>query len=226
MSPRQSAAVYRRRRIVVLGIIIVLIALLIVLVWALVGRGAPGADPKPAPTTSSTPSSTASAPPATPDPGADASPDPAATTPGPTSTAGAGPVPCTAAEVQVTAVADHDSYSADENPKLSITLTNSSAKDCTMNVGTTTQAFTITSGNDTWWRSTDCQQTPSDAVQTIKAGATITSSTPVVWDRTRSSVDTCEATDRQRAPGGGAAYRLTVSIGGFQSTNPVQFLLN
>ena len=44
--------------------------------------------------------------------------------------------------------------------------------------------------------------------------------------RTRSSVDTCEATDRQRAPGGGAAYRLTVSIGGFQSTNPLQFLLN
>ena len=65
-----------------------------------------------------------------------------------------------------------------------------------------------------------------EAIQTIKAGATITSSTPVTWDRTRSSVDTCAATDRQRAPGGGAAYRLTVSIGGFQSTNPMQFLLN
>lgn len=224
MSPRQSAAVYRRRRIVVLGIIIVLLALLIGLVWALVART--GADPAPVPTRSSTPSPTASTPPASPDPSADASPAPSATTPAPTSTADAGPVPCTAAEVQVTAVTDHDTYSADENPKLSISLTNSSTKDCTMNVGTTTQAFTITSGNDTWWRSTDCQQTPSDAIQTIKAGATITSSTPVTWDRTRSSVDTCEATDRQRAPGGGAAYRLTVSIGGFQSTNPMQFLLN
>lgn len=226
MSPRQSAAVYRRRRIVVLGIIIVLLALLIGLVWSLVARGGTGPDPTPSATRSSTPSPTTSTPPASPDPSADASPDPSATTPAPTSTADAGPVPCTAAEVQVTAVTDHDSYSADQNPQLSISLTNSSTKDCTMNVGTTTQAFTITSGNDTWWRSTDCQQTPSDAIQTIKAGATITSSTPVTWDRTRSSVDTCAATDRQRAPGGGAAYRLTVSIGGFQSTNPMQFLLN
>jgi len=226
MSPRQSAAVYRRRRMVVLGIIVVMLALLIALVWALMARGGAAPTPTPAPTTSSMPSPTTSTPPASPDPSADAGPDPSATTPAPTSTADAGPVPCTASEVQVTAVTDHDSYSADESPQLSISLTNRSSKDCTMNVGTTTQSFTITSGSDTWWRSTDCQQTPSDAVQTIKAGATITSSTPVVWDRTRSSVDTCAATDRQRAPGGGAAYRLTVSIGGFQSTNPMQFLLN
>lgn len=222
MTSRPSAAVYRRRRIVALGIIIVVFALMIALVWALVARA--GSDPAPAPTASSA-TPTPSTPPASPDPSTEATPAPGAT-PEPTSTPDAGPVPCTASEVQVTAVTDQDTYSADENPKLSISLKNSSTKDCTMNVGTTTQVFTITSGTDTWWRSTDCQETPSDAIQTIKAGATITSSTPVVWDRTRSSVDTCDATDRQRAPGGGAAYRLTVSIGGFQSTNPLQFLLN
>lgn len=222
MTPRQSAAVYRRRRIVALGIVIVVLALLIALVWALTARGGSGPAPTPSPATSAPKTSS---PPTTPDPTADASPDPSAT-PTPTSTPDAGPVPCTAGQVQVTAVTDHDTYSTDENPQLSISLTNSSTKDCTMNVGTSTQVFTITSGSDTWWRSTDCQQTPSDAIQTIKAGATITSSTPVVWDRTRSSVDTCQATDRQRAPGGGAAYRLTVEIGGFKSTNPQQFLLN
>ncbi|MBS1905094.1 MAG: hypothetical protein JST33_00690 [Actinobacteria bacterium] len=206
----------------VVGAVVVVLVLLIALVWALMARGSAGV-PTPTPSASSSPSATAPA--ATPDPTADASPDPAAS-PAPTSTADAGPVPCTAAEIKVTAVTDHDTYSADENPQLSISLTNSGTKDCTMNVGTTTQTFTITSGNDTWWRSTDCQQTPSDAIQTVKAGATITSSAPVVWDRTRSSVDTCAATDRQRAPGGGASYRLTVSIGGFQSTNPLQFLLN
>ncbi|WP_336627841.1 MULTISPECIES: hypothetical protein [unclassified Microbacterium] len=224
MTPRQSAAVYRRRRIVVLGVVIVVLALLIALVWALVARAGSGPTPGPTPSASTSASRTAS-PSDAPDPTADPSPA-ADATPAPTSTADAGPVPCTASEVKVTAVTDHDSYAADQNPQLSISLTNSSAKDCTMNVGTTTQVFTITSGNDTWWRSTDCQQTPSDAIQTIKAGATITSSTPVVWDRTRSSVDTCEATDRQRAPGGGASYRLTVAIGGFQSAGPVQFLLN
>ncbi len=224
MSPRQSAAVYRRRRIVVLGIIIVLLALLTALVWSLVARAGSGAGPKPTPTTSS-PSPRAT----TPSPSAAPATSPAtgpAATPGPTSTADAGPVPCSPADVKVTAVTDHDTYSADENPQLSISLTNSSAKDCTMNVGTTKQVFTITSGSDTWWRSTDCQENPSDAIQTIKAGATVTSSAPVVWDRTRSSVDTCSATDRQRAPGGGAAYQLRVSIGGLESAAPVQFLLN
>lgn len=212
-----------------LGVIVVLLALLLALVWVLIARGGSGSVPVPTPSSSSaptrTPTPTATTPPASPETGAAASPDPALS-PEPSTSAGAGPVPCTAAEVKVAAVTDHDTYSADQNPQLSISLTNSSGKDCTMNVGTTTQTFTITSGSDTWWRSTDCQQTPSDAIQTIKAGATITSSAPVVWDRTRSSVDTCEATDRQRAPGGGAAYRLTVSIGGFQSTNPLQFLLN
>jgi len=222
MSTRPSAAVYRRRRIVVLGAVIVLLVLLIALVWALVARGS-GGSPTPASPASSKPSPTATTPPAT----APATPAPSAdTSPTPTSTAGAGPVPCTPAAIQVTAVTDHDTYSADENPQLSISLTNRSTKDCTMNVGSSTQTFTITSGNDTWWRSTDCQQTPSDAIQNIKAGATITSSVPLAWDRTRSSVDTCTATDRQRAPGGGAAYRLSVSIGGIQSTNSVQFLLN
>ena len=110
--------------------------------------------------------------------------------------------------VKVAAVTDHDTYSADQNPQLSISLTNSSGKDCTMNVGTTTQTFTITSGTDTWWRSTDCQQTPSDAIQTIKAGATITSSAPVVWDRTRSSVDTCEATVNPAQLDGNRCTRL------------------
>lgn len=201
-----------------LGIIVVLLALLLALVWTLVARA--GSAPKPIPTTAS-PAATAPAP----SPSATASSAPAAT-PEPTSTADAGPVPCAAADVQVKAVADHDTYAADQNPQLSISLTNSSAKDCTMNIGTMKQVFTITSGNDTWWRSTDCQQDPSDAIQTIKAGATVTSSAPVVWDRTRSSADTCGATDRQRAPGGGAAYQLRVSIGGFDSADAVQFLLN
>ncbi|WP_295012963.1 hypothetical protein [uncultured Microbacterium sp.] len=219
MTPRQSAAVYRRRRIVVLGGLIVVLALLFALVWFLIARANGGSDPKPAVTRSASPTATPTTPPTT-------VPSSPSASPAPTSTADAGPVPCTAKDVQVKAVTDQDSYSSDQQPKLSISLTNTGSEDCTMNVGTTKQVFTITSGSDTWWRSTDCQENPSDAIQTIKAGATITSSAPVVWDRTRSSTDTCGATDRQRAPGGGASYQLTVSIGGFESAKPVQFLLD
>lgn len=223
MSSRPSAAVYRRRRLVVFGSIVVLLILVIALVWFLVARsGAATSTPSPLATASSSPTPSATTTPAT---GAPTTTSPAGS-PAPTSSPDAGPVPCAAAAVQVKAVTDHDSYAADQNPQLSISLTNTSAADCTMNVGTSKQVFTITSGNDTWWRSTDCQENPSDAIQTIKAGATVTSSAPVVWDRTRSSAQTCGATDRQRAPGGGAAYQLRVSIGGFESTVPVQFLLN
>ncbi|MDQ4215463.1 hypothetical protein [Microbacterium capsulatum] len=221
MTPRHSAAVYRRRRIVVLGAVLLLLVALVAVVWAMVARGSAGPAPKPT-VTSASPSPTRTTPAATPSPSPSGT---AAPTPAPTSTVAAGPVPCTNADVKVKAVTDHDSYSADQSPRLSISLTNTGSKDCTMNVGTAKQSFTITSGSDTWWRSTDCQQNPSDAIQTIKAGATVSSSAPIVWDRTRSSVATCAATDRQRAPGGGAAYQLKVSIGGFDSATPVQFLL-
>ena len=55
-------------------------------------------------------------------------------------------------------------YATGQNPLLSIKLTNNGTTDCTLNVGTSTQVFTITSGGDTWWRSTDCQTEPSDMV--------------------------------------------------------------
>ena len=214
MSPRQSAAVYRRRRIVFFGTAIVVLALLIVLVWTLIARSSAGGDaPSPSPSPSASPS---------------ASPSPSATPPaeGETPPPAAETAACTAQDVEVKAVTDAESYAADALPQLSISLTNKSAKDCTLNVGTTTQKFTITSGSDTWWRSTDCQQNPSDMINTLKAGSTVTSAAPVTWDRTRSSVDTCGSGDRPKAPGGGATYHLTVSIGGFDSAGSSSFILN
>lgn len=132
---------------------------------------------------------------------------------------------CGNADVSVEALTDQSGYAADQNPQLSIRLTNTSAEDCTLNVGTTGQSFTITSGNDTWWRSTDCQSEPSDMVVTLAAGQSVTSATPVTWDRTRSSVDTCQNPNRAKAPAGGASYHLAVAIGGIPSGATAQFLL-
>lgn len=205
-----------------------MLALLTVLVWSLIARSwasdaAPQPMTSPSPSHSApaeTPTSTSTEGAGTPPVATDQTPPPAGDTPA------AGTSACTAADLDVKAVTDAQSYDADVRPKLSISLTNKSAKDCTLNVGTSKQVFTIKSGEDVWWRSTDCQQNPSDAVQTIKAGATVTSSAPVEWDRTRSSVDTCGSADRQHAPGGGATYRLGVSIGGFPSGADASFILN
>lgn len=131
---------------------------------------------------------------------------------------------CTRQDVTVDAVTDQSTYPSDQNPKLSIRLTNHGTTDCTLNVGTTQQSFTITSGNDTWWRSTDCQTEPSDMIVLVAAGQTVASAQPVEWDRTRSSVSTCGG-DRESAAGGGASYHLEVSIGSIASSGTAQFLL-
>lgn len=210
---------YRRRRLVALIGLLAVIGL----VWLFIAQPwNSAAAPAPA----------ASTPVATPAPSTSVATDaPAADAPADEATAGgeatdAGIPTCTKDDVRVEALTNQSTYAADENPQLSIRLTNTSAADCTINVGTTSQTFTVTSGEDTWWRSTDCQSEPSDMVVTLTAGQEVTSATPITWDRTRSAVDTCQNTNRPKAPGGGASYHLAVSIGGVPSAQSAQFLLN
>ena len=229
--PRQSAAVYRRRRIVLLGGLIVVLAAIGIGVWLLLAQpwasAATESTPKPTPTTSSTAS--------TPTPGTGASPDAEASNPqlppdeAPEDVPDASQTPaivaCQAKDIEVKAVADAESYADGVLPKLSISLTNRGSSDCTLDVGSSMQSITVSSGSDVWWRSTDCQQNPSSMIATLTAGTTVTSKEPVTWDRTRSSVETCEQENRQRAPGGGASYHVAVSIGGFASVSTQQILL-
>ncbi|MFD4958907.1 hypothetical protein [Microbacterium sp. NPDC058389] len=224
---RQSPAVYRRRRIVLLvGLLVIagVVWLLIAQPWAGVADETDAKDD-----TSTKQNQTDSLP--VPSSGAtDAAGDAGATggatdgaetpTPGATPTA----LPCVASAVSVEAVTSADTYSGDESPQFTIKLTNN-GPDCTLNVGTSGQSFTVTSGDDVWWRSTDCQSEPSDMIVTIAAGQTVSSASPLAWDRTRSAVGTCADATRPRAPGGGASYNLTVEIGGIPSTQPKQFLL-
>ena len=75
--------------------------------------------------------------------------------------------------------------------------------------------------------STDCQVDPIDAEVSLTPGTPISSSVPIVWDRTRSSPDTCEG-PRESVPAGGASYHLSVSGRRVRrSAQPTkQFLLN
>ncbi|WP_341955391.1 hypothetical protein [Microbacterium sp. LWH13-1.2] len=219
--PRHSAAVYRRRRLVTLVALIVFVAFIVTAVWLLVARpwaSATDATPSPTPSASSTPVAPTTS--TTPDPTAAESPAPE-----PSSEETPGIVACEAQDVEVAAVTDADTYQAGVLPQLSISLTNRGATDCTIDVGSTTQVLTVSSGSDVWWRSTDCQENPSSMIATLAAGATVTSKVPVTWDRTRSSVETCAQENRARAPGGGASYHVAVEIGGFKGATTKQILL-
>lgn len=215
MTSRVSPAVYRRRRLVFFSAIIVVLALLAGLVWFFTAQ-AQNAPAAPKPSASAAPTPDASL---TPD--ASGTPTPGATTPADDGVIAA----CVDGDVKVVAITDSETYASDALPQMSISLTNTGARDCTIDVGTATQVFTVVSGADVWWRSTDCQQNPEGMIVTLAAGSTVMSSQPVVWDRTRSAPDTCASTERPRAPGGGASYHVAVSIGGFTSADSTQILL-
>jgi hypothetical protein len=223
---RHSPAVYRRRRIVLLLAVLAVAAV----VWLLIAQPWRGlavqaaAEPSPSASRSATEElpvpQTATTGPVPSEQATDAAPSPSPS-------ASETPVaePCIARDVSVEPVTDQDAYDSGQNPLLSITLTNHGATDCTLNVGTSAQVFTVMSGTDVWWRSTDCQTEPSDMVVVLAAGQSVSSATPLTWDRTRSSVGTCGDADRQVAPGGGASYHLSVELGGIRSTQSAQMLL-
>lgn len=227
---KHSPAVYRQRRLVLLlGLIAVAVA-----IWLLIAQPWRGAA---AENTSTPPAATQDAASELPVPdtaaGSIVAPS-AVANPNASPTAETLPeasvtptaATCIASDITVDALTDQDTYGSGQNPQLSIRLTNTGESDCSMNVGTTTQVFTITSGSDTWWRSTDCQSEPSDMVVLLAAGQTVTSAAPLTWDRTRSSVDSCAPdASRPAAPGGGATYRLEVEIGGIRSIEAKQILL-
>jgi hypothetical protein len=232
---RHSPAVYRRRRLALLLVLLVVVAV----VWLLIARPwQAGATPaaqvgqqKPAdpvvPAVSSAPQTPVATPDAStsPTPGASASPTPGASSPAAPSP-GASAAPCATADIAVKAVTDKTSYPSGTDPKLSVQLTNTGSTACMLNVGTSAQVFTITSGSDTWWRSTDCQSEPSDMYVILAAGQKVASAQPIVWDRSRSSVATCQAKDRPKAPGGGATYHLSVSVGGIDAVDDALFQLH
>lgn len=162
--------------------------------------------------------------------GAAASASPSATEPAaaptviPTEPTAADGDACTDKNVTVEAVTDKTVYEAGEQPQLSVTITNTGKNVCVLNAGTNAQVFTITSGEEVYWLSTDCQAEPIDAEVSLTPGTPISSSVPIVWDRTRSSADTCEG-PREAVPAGGASYHLSVVVDGFESDPTKQFLL-
>jgi hypothetical protein len=131
---------------------------------------------------------------------------------------------CAEDDILVEAVTDKTVYEAGEQPQLSVTITNTGKNVCVLNAGTKAQVFTITSGREVYWLSTHCQVEPIDAKVSLTPGTPISSSVPIVWDRTRSSEDTCQGA-REAVPAGGASYHLEVSVDGFTSPTTKQFQL-
>ncbi|MFF2052916.1 hypothetical protein ACFVU2_15050 [Leifsonia sp. NPDC058194] len=202
VGPQPSKVYWRRRLILGLG----LLAVILVVVLIIVRPGASDGAPAPVSTTSAPKTTT---PPATSIPTAS------------TSASGAA---CDNANVRVEAVTDKSTYAAGELPQLSVAITNTGSNACKIDAGTAQQLFTITSGSEVYWKSTDCQTDKVDAEVLLQPGKTISSQAPITWDRTRSDPSTCQAS-REQVPAAGASYHLTTTVDGIASPETKQFIL-
>lgn len=191
---------------VLLGLLAVIVVIVLIVVRPGTAAGGQKLDADSAQTSSETPAADA----------------PAATSTAPAGADGA----CAPEQIAVEAITDAADYSAEQQPALSISVTNTGASACTLDVGTSAQVFTVQSGEDVYWTSTDCQTDSSAIPLELTPGQTVQSAEPTVWDRTRSAVDTCEGVERPVAPAGGASYHLSVSIDGIPSASSKQFILN
>ena len=199
-------SVYRRRRILVaLGVVAAIV--IIILLIARPGSGTPNPNPS-----DSTPAA---------NPSTSASPH---ATPHATAAAGDPSTPCDPGDIQLVAVTDADSYAANVNPKLSMTITNTGDNACTLDVGTSAQEYLITSGADRIWDSKDCQTGATSTKAVLEPGKA-NSTTPFAWNRTRSSTTTCASTNLPKVTAGGASYHLAVLVGTLKSPETKQFIL-
>jgi hypothetical protein len=215
----EKPVVYWRRRALVLGALLVVVLVVVLIV---VGRGS-GA-------TSAAPSASASA-----GSGADASsagsgssrsaaPKPSASASASASKpAAADGSTCTKDQIVLTPVLDKSAYGPTEDPKIAMSIKNSGTNSCHLDLGSAQQVLTISSGQEQYWSSKDCQTGGTNQDVTIKSGQTLT--TPAIaWDRTRSSTSTCDSS-RPAVTAGGASYHLQVAVGNLESKTSVQFIL-
>ncbi|MDQ0680524.1 hypothetical protein QFZ30_003906 [Arthrobacter pascens] len=201
------AVVYRRRRLFVGA------ALMMVVAMVFAGFAAAGAFRGNAEQVSSTDGATDAA--AAPGASPSATPSGAGTpTPAPTPT-------CDQNLVTVSASTDKPAYGPEENPLLTLKVTNGGKVPCEVNIGTSQMEFLVTSGADRIFSSRDCQAKSDDLVKTIEPGASESANFP--WPRNR-SVEGCQPIEAK--PGAGGAYYIFTAKLGSKASPKAVFQLN
>lgn len=118
-----------------------------------------------------------------------------------------------------------NSFGSDTDAYLWYELTNNGLVDCVFNVGARVTFFTITSGEQTFWSSRDCDRAGlTDSYYTMKPNETV-SSEPSLWEKSYSSENGCNASGNSLVPTGGATFRVKAEVNGVISED-TRFILN
>ncbi|PZF30923.1 hypothetical protein [Curtobacterium sp. MCPF17_051] len=217
----EKPVVYWRRRALVLGALLVVVLVVVLIV---VGRGSGATSAAPSASASAAAGSGAGASSAGSESSRSAAPRPSGSASASASKpAAADGSTCTKDQIVLTPVLDKSAYGPTEDPKIAMSIKNSGTNSCHLDLGSAQQVLTISSGQEQYWSSKDCQTGGTNQDVTIKSGQTLT--TPAIaWDRTRSSTSTCDSS-RPAVTAGGASYHLQVAVGNLESKTSVQFIL-
>jgi hypothetical protein len=110
-------------------------------------------------------------------------------------------------------------------PALWYKITNNGQSDCSFNVGPRVTFYTISSGDQTFWSSKDCNREGlEDAVVSLAAGQTLEAKASE-WERSYSSQNGCSLEGNDAVPAAGATYKVRVEVNGVLSEEK-RFILN
>lgn len=197
----ERSDVYWRRRVSALVVLAVLVA---VVVFALSRVGGDDASA----------SASASAPGQGQDPAAAPVQDDARSTTSPD--AEPATEPCAPEQLQVVATADAGSYAAETTPQLGVSVRNTGAVSCSVDLGAEAVELLVVSGEDRIWSSQDCPDGAATSVVTVDAQGEQAVATG--WTRQRSAPG-CPGDLAEPRPG---TYQLTASAAGTTSS-PLSF---
>jgi hypothetical protein len=118
-----------------------------------------------------------------------------------------------------------NSFGVTTLPALWYKITNNSQSDCSFNVGPRVTFFTVSSGDQTFWSSKDCNREGlQDGFVALAAGQTLESKASE-WERSYSSQNGCNLEGNEAVPAAGATYKVRVEVNGVLSEEK-RFILN
>jgi cytoskeletal protein RodZ len=178
-------SVYWVRRLMLLGVIVVIVAI----VWWLWPNGEDGTE-----STAAEPTDSASV---SDSPTATSSPSPTLTQSSQQPNQPTSPR-CRDADIEVTVATSADTYTADQQPEITLTVENVSEEACSRDIGQAANELQVTSGGSQVWSSDDCSPGGEEELDNLKPGDRFVQT--VTWARVQSS-EGCP-TPQDAAPAG------------------------
>ena len=118
-----------------------------------------------------------------------------------------------------------NNFDAGTMPALWYQITNKGTVDCKFNVGPRVTFYTISSGDQTYWSSKDCNREGlQDTFVSLKANQTL-EAIASEWEKSYSSENGCGLEANDPVPAAGATYKIRVEVSGVLSEEK-RFVLN